>query len=152
MFCAGGIGISPILSQYREFLHHHRNNQPTNNNNNNHQVETTPKTTFLYSVSSEDELVFADELAKMSKPGCNRLIFTKTNSGTAWNENNVYETSDEFNHVEKKCGRRLAELINDAPVDAIYYICGPPSMIDDAVSQLNRKGVPSDSVKYEKWW
>jgi nitric oxide dioxygenase len=158
IFVAGGIGISPILSQYREFLYH-RNQHSSS--------IAPPKTTFLYSASSEDELIFGSELAELSRYGCtlgyDRMIFTITNSSTKTaaaakrdTRNNILvrEMSDkEFRHIEKRRGRMLTELLKDAPIDdAVYYICGPPSMIDDAVSQLNRKGVPLNNVKYEKWW
>jgi ferredoxin-NADP reductase len=36
--------------------------------------------------------------------------------------------------------------------NSIFYICGPPSMIDTTVEQLERNGVPTERIKYEKWW
>lgn len=153
VFCAGGIGISPILSQYREFLYQ-RERLPGSGSG---AAADNPATSlFLYSVSSPDELVFAEELADLSRPGSisgrDRMIFALTKStSTTWDDS-LENSKDDATHVERKMGRRLIEILDAAPKDAIYYICGPPSMIDDAVSHLTQKGVPSDSIKLEKWW
>ena len=76
VFCAGGIGVSPILSQYREFIFLRDKNNSLSINN------EIPKTMFLYSASSDRELVFADCLAELSRQGSeqghDRMVFAIT--------------------------------------------------------------------------
>jgi ferredoxin-NADP reductase len=150
VFCAGGIGISPILSQYREFLFY-RDYSSEKVPNDKTKHDDKPKSMFLYSVATPEELVFGKELVELSRPGSilghDRMEFTFTKTTTtSWNED------PSSVHVDKSCGRKLIPFLDEAPKDSLYFICGPPSMIDDAVSHLKSKGVPCDSVKYEKWW
>ncbi|KAG7361496.1 oxidoreductase NAD-binding domain containing protein [Nitzschia inconspicua] len=153
VFCAGGIGISPILSQYREFLHQRAAALLGTGND-----DMKPrKTLFLYSVSTPDELVFAEELADLSRPGSelghDRMVFTVTQSTSSWNQSVSYNQGiATATHIERRGGRQLIETLEEAPANALYYICGPPSMIDEAVQHLERKGIPSDNIKFEKWW
>mmetsp|Transcript_18335 Transcript_18335/g.51097 ORF Transcript_18335/g.51097 Transcript_18335/m.51097 type:complete len:284 (+) Transcript_18335:113-964(+) len=173
VFCAGGIGISPILSQYREFLF--RRDAMTaastgrieaNCTTNTRTTPGTPSTMFLYSASSAKELVFGKELAELSKEGCSkghdRMVFSLTNGETIddgnpqnrSSETTLQEESCPFPaHVERRKGRILTDFLDEGPIDANYYICGPSSMIDDAVSHLKDvRSIPSERIKYEKWW
>ena len=146
VFCAGGIGISPILSQYREFLHQRRQTVDID--------ATQSPSMFLYSVSTSEELVFGKELGELSlstswKPGHDRMVFSLTKTtDKLWDDAIV----DEFPTIERCNGRILTKFLDEAPDNAIYYICGPPSMIDDAVSHLLERGVTDSCIKYEKWW
>jgi len=56
VFCAGGIGISPLLSMYRQWnvLQQKQHSRKEDNR--------LPSASFFYSVSREEELVFLDEL------------------------------------------------------------------------------------------
>jgi len=67
IFCAGGIGVSPILSQYREFLF--LRDKKTNPLSAANTGIETAATMFLYTVSSATELVFGSELAELSRQG-----------------------------------------------------------------------------------
>lgn len=169
VFCAGGIGVSPILSQYREFIFLRQKtnlNQPDANS----KVET-PATMFLYTASSATELVFGSELAELSRQGSeqghDRMVFaltqqlskSDTTSSTAPKTSKSAEPwvlnggDDIPPHVQRRTGRVMTEFLNEAPNDAIYYICGPPSMIDDAIDHLtNVRAIPLEQIKYEKWW
>jgi ferredoxin-NADP reductase len=76
VFCAGGIGISPILSQYREYLFL-REKATSTTTTTTAALNTT--TMFLYSASTIEELVFADELAQSGSKKCHdRMVFTIT--------------------------------------------------------------------------
>lgn len=159
VFCAGGIGISPILSQYREFLYQRDKYLKAISGKASAAAATT--TLFLYSVSTPDELVFGKELVKLSRPGSSRpsegldrMIFTltRTNDGSSWDNSEEAYGSDAARHMERRTGRQMMEILEQAPKDAVFYICGPPSMIDEAVLHLEQKGVPSERIKFEKWW
>jgi glycine betaine catabolism B len=157
VFCAGGIGINPILSQYREFLYHQRDELSRSSRSG--AVVVKPVTTlFLYSVAASNEFVFGEELADLSRPGgsekgYDRMIFTLTQSSWDKSASKINPDTDFFAaHVERRQGRQLISILEEAPTEAIYYICGPPLMIEDAVHHLKQKGISSSSIKFEKWW
>mmetsp|Transcript_22174 Transcript_22174/g.54900 ORF Transcript_22174/g.54900 Transcript_22174/m.54900 type:complete len:259 (+) Transcript_22174:170-946(+) len=151
VFCAGGIGVSPILSQYREFLFlRDKTNAASGSPDANVTVETAP-TMFLYTASSTTELVFGSELAELSRHG-SQLGHDKMEFALTQNKESL-DSGDIPSHVTCRTGRVLAEFLNDAPHDANFYICGPPSMIDDAVNHLtNIRAIPQERIYYEKWW
>ncbi|MGK3748001.1 MAG: ferredoxin-NADP reductase, partial [Bacillariaceae sp.] len=185
VFCAGGIGISPILSQYREYLFlREKATSATNSATTADAADTLNTTTmFLYSASTCEELVFADELAELlssqtgSNKGHDRMVFTITKT-TEEEDDCVTKTGaspaaaspttrstivdgcdvtklsgQKFVHVDQHKGRILIEFLDEAPEDAIYYLCGPTSMIDDAVQHLSiTRKIPLERIKYEKWW
>jgi ferredoxin-NADP reductase len=144
VFVAGGIGISPILSLYRahwETL----------------QSGSKSATTMLYSVSTQDELVFGDELVDLIGKYGNvdrgdRLILTLTQQAP-W-EQDVKDTDTKPGLIEYRMGRQLDDFLssNMQAMDSDYYICGPPVMLDEAVQILRNQGVSDESINYEKWW
>ncbi|VEU41269.1 unnamed protein product [Pseudo-nitzschia multistriata] len=153
VFCAGGIGIAPVLSQYREFLFLRGA-----------AAEGSPAAPamLLYTASRAEELVFGGELADLSREGCtagggsDRVVFALTREPTGWgSERNGDSDSDRTfpPHVELRTGRVLKEFLDEGPADADYYLCGPPSMIDEAVAHLRGvRSIPHEQIKYEKWW
>jgi len=164
VFCAGGIGISPILSQYREFLFLRDTiGTPPSSSSSDTDIETAT-TMFLYTASSAEELVFGEELAELSQQGCkkghDRMVFALTkqiteNDDITSRRHELLLFNDVQQHVERRTGRILTEFLDETPNDAIYYICGPPSMIDDAVQHLTtarERKIPLERIKYEKWW
>ena len=36
--------------------------------------------------------------------------------------------------------------------DVVSYLCGPPAMADNMAETLQRVGLASTSIFYEKWW
>ena len=138
VFCAGGIGISPILGQYRELQSRRL------------FAKTKMPTDFLYSVPTQDELVFGDELLELvskDTDGLDKLTLSLTKQ-SEW-EN--LETKDHPN-VEFKTGRLLQSFLDNAPIDAVFYLCGPPAMLDDSVDQLVKRGIASSDIQCERWW
>ena len=51
-------------------------------------------------------------------------------------------------------GRIDADLLRSEGIDpnALFFICGPPSMIQDVAAMLAALGVPGSRVRYEQWW
>lgn len=163
IFCAGGIGVSPILSQYREFLFLREKT------NDGAGVETAP-TMFLYTVSSASELVFGRELSDLSRQGSeeghDKMVFALTKETNkcdaisssvpgATKEQGLFVLDDGSvpPHVGCRTGRVLTDFLDEIPHVANYYICGPPSMIDDTVHHLTTvRAIPLERIKYEKWW
>ena len=97
VFCAGGIGISPIISQYREFLFLRDTIAAPTSSSTDTDTDTdtdisieTATTMFLYTASSAEEFVFGEELAELSQQGCkkghDRMVFALTNKQTIEND------------------------------------------------------------------
>eukprot|EP00980_Cylindrotheca_fusiformis_P020578 scaffold7641_cov115-Cylindrotheca_fusiformis.AAC.24 len=150
VFCAGGIGISPVLGNYRAFLAYHEKNG------------TLPNSMFLYSIATQDEFIFGNELMNLfhcqhDATHKSRMVCTLTKS-SKWthiengNSTSGAEDNESKSRVEFRVGRYLHEFLNATPKESIFYICGPAAMNDDAASYLEANGVPSASIRYEKWW
>jgi len=130
VFCAGGIGISPLLAMYRQHVQ---------------ERGDTGKASFLYLVPNEEELVFAEELVDLASFKGDQVVLSLTQQD---------EWKEPLNGVECATGRQVMQrfLQDNTSNDSIYYICGPPSMLDEAIGVLEQKGVPSTNIVYEKWW
>ena len=146
VFVAGGIGISPLLGLYRQHVRADQN-QPQS---------SPPPVKFFYSVRTEDEVVFRNELTELLRPN-DTLTITLTQSSD-WKSPGVES------NIRYQVGRGLTDFLmsvresnNTKHIkycwkDAIYYICGPPSMQEDALTTLQEAGVPNHRLLYERWW
>jgi ferredoxin-NADP reductase len=136
VFCAGGIGISPLLSMYRQWTQLL-------------QGKDSPQASFLYSVSTEEELVFGEELAQQAALANHRLIFTLTQQ-PSWSD--ALQTKLQDQGVDCRTGRHMKDFLLDADPTSAFYICGPPSMLDEGVDLLEKRGVDQRNLHYERWW
>jgi Na+-transporting NADH:ubiquinone oxidoreductase subunit NqrF len=75
------------------------------------------------------------------------MIFTLTKEGSNWEDD-----SQSMAHVEQRFGRHLHNFLTMARNDAVYYVCGPSSMIDETIHVLKDKKVCEENIIYEKWW
>lgn len=112
---AGGIGITPLLSMFRSV------------------DKTNSEVKVFYSVSSDEDLLFKEELAPYA-------TFTVTKTPTK-NWNGETERID-LNFLKKY----------HAIFDSDFFICGPRPMIDSLTSELMEFGVPKNKIHFEKWW
>jgi ferredoxin-NADP reductase len=140
VFCAGGIGIAPVLCQYREFL----------SQRGVAESQQGAPAMFLYSVSTPDELVFADELSELISTGTKKNELDKMTFSLT--QSSEWRTPSKYPNVELTTGRVLKPFLDEASKDSTFYMCGPPAMLDDAVSHLEARGIPSSNIRYEKWW
>ncbi len=166
VFCVGGIGISPLLSMYRQWSHLQQ--QCLIDKDEGHVI---PPSSFLYSVSTEDELVFQKELVETTTllksmehtPTCTHnlkssnsnsrskhsLIFTITQS-QEWKD----DLKNEFERhgVQCKTGRFMKDFLQDANPTSSFHICGPSAMLDEGVELLQNRGVSKEHIHFERWW
>ena len=122
---AGGIGLTPLMSIVRSA----------------NELATRTRLTLVYSASTLDELLFRDELESIAADNPRiKLIFTVTQP--------ISDTWD--GHT----GRIDAELLSSESVDinALFFVCGPPVMIQAMISMLRDLGVPRTRIRYEQWW
>jgi ferredoxin-NADP reductase len=169
VFCAGGIGIVTMLSLYRaHYQNEHLRRLDTT------LPETLPQspTTLFYSASTQEEMVFADELIDLvstygTQARGDRLVLALTQQA-AWKHitstSNAEQTDqektlvdftsgEEEGVIEYRTGRELRNFLSEQADDSLYYLCGPPAMIDEAVRILvEDRGVPESDILYEKWW
>ncbi len=115
---AGGIGITPLLSMAgdRRLQEQHR-----------------PKISLVYSVVSEDEALYLDELRELeSQLGKDRFELV------------VHETG-EGDDEEYLTAERLDEYVGPLN-ECVYLICGPTPMMDSLKAQLQEAGVPFERI------
>ena len=122
---AGGIGLTPLMSIVRSA----------------HELATRTHLTLIHSASTPDELLFRSELTSIAAANSRiRYVFTVTQPSP--------ETWD--GHT----GRIDADLLSEESVDldALFFVCGPPSMIRAIVATLRELGIPRARIRYEQWW
>ena len=122
---AGGIGLTPLMSIVRSA----------------HELATRTRLTLIHSASTPDELLFKSELTSIAAANSRiRSVFTVTQT--------LPDTWD------RHTGRIDADLLSEESVDldALFFVCGPPSMIRAIVATLRELGVPRPRIRYEQWW
>ena len=119
-----GIGLTPLMSIIAYVAEAH----------------PEVRATLIYSASTPDELLFRARLEDMAnKSGSIRCLLTVTGpAGKTWD-----------GHV----GRIGPNLLAEAEIDlnARFYVCGPPPMIQEIVGVLDGLGVPPERIEYEGW-
>ena len=195
-FCAGGIGVSPLLSMYRQHVQEREraeqvqtnqkesNHNIHNHNDRNHENQSRtefPKASFYYSVRHHNEIVYGKELRELAARHGDDLNVFVTRADSAHNSNGSEEVKDvaipltagtkadivvaaaaathSANPQNTHCGReRLRHFLEKSTetvgsnLSPLYYLCGPPSMQDDAIAILQSRGVADNSIIYERWW
>ena len=122
---AGGIGLTPLMSIVRSV----------------DQLAARTKLTLVYSTSTPEELLFRDELDEIAAGNPRiRCVFTVTKPAS--------EVWDGYT------GRIDSDLLREESVDldALFFVCGPPSMIRAMVAMLRGLGVSRPRIRYEQWW
>lgn len=120
----GGVGVTPLLSIFR-FVR-----------------DASPEThaTLYYSVSQPEEILFREELEESARKHTHvSLEITVTQLSPDW-----HGTTGRINK------HKLAAL--NAPPNTLFYLCGPPGMVDDMDALLRELGVPPSRIIFERWW
>jgi ferredoxin-NADP reductase len=125
LLVAGGSGVVPLMSilRYRQ------------------EVRSNVAATILYSARSWDDVIYRDELERMSKDAGLDLTFTLTRSQPQdW----------------KGFARRIdAMMLQDVGAlkhpDTRAYVCGPTPLVESVATALVGLGYPADRVKTERF-
>ncbi len=123
VFLAGGIGITPVRSILRRAAHD----------------RLTHRLLLFYSNRQPGDAAFLDELTALQAENSHfTLVATMTAPGTnRW--------AGETGHIDAAMlGRHMQGAT--AP---IYYVVGPPAMVDGTRAMLNRMGVDDDDIRTE---
>ena len=124
LFVAGGTGIAPL----RAMIGHVLGLQPART------------MSVLYSARRSDEFAFIEELRGYEAAGRLALHQTVTrDDGTEWQGRRGRISRSEF------------EVVLHAPASTLCFVCGPPAMVDEAVTVLSLLGVPAELIRTEQW-
>ena len=150
VFCAGGIGVSPLLSMYRHW-NELQSQQQQKQKEGGEAPKKCPSASFLYSVSVEDELVFLEELLRegSSSRSVHDLIFTLTQQHE-WTDTLQQRLESEGVHCRR--GRIMKEFLNSSDPKSAFYLCGPTAMLDEGVELLQYRGIDEKNIHFERWW
>ena len=128
VFIAGGIGITPFVSILR---------QAAND-------ELSQRLLLLYSNRRPEDAAFLGELQRLERQNKNfHLVATMTEmskSNRAWDGERSVIDEDLINRVR-------GDLV--AP---IYYLAGPPAMVDAMRQVLNRASINDDDIRSEEFY
>src|SRR5271157_2151305 len=121
---SGGVGITPLRSICRFCT----------------DMMLTPNVTLLYGNQTEKDIVFRQELEQMQTQNSNlNVVFTLAEPSTDWRG---YTGNINVEMVKKE--------IPEYP-ETVFYICGPPGMVQAMENVLNSLKVPQKSVKKENF-
>lgn len=124
VFLAGGSGITPFISAIRFAVSRNLPNQIT----------------LLYSNKTVDDIIYKDELEKLSKRENLTVINSLSNDiPQGWEGSRGRIDRDMIlSHVNQ---------LNEK----LWYVCGPPPMVEQLKKVLQEIGVPDDNLRIEDW-
>ncbi len=124
VFLAGGSGITPFISALR---YAHKNNLSNN-------------LFLLYSNRTKEDIIFGEELAELAKTKNISVVNTLSHSRPEdWEE--------ETGRIDKEMIEKYVENIHSK----LWYICGPPPMVDAMEEILRELEVKDENIRYEDW-
>jgi ferredoxin-NADP reductase len=119
---AGGMGITPMRSLCRYCT----------------DMNLHSSVTLLYANNTEADIVFRGEFEEMQKRNRNfRVVLALSEAAPDW---------------KGRTGRISADMIREEVPDyltTVFYVCGPPAMVDAMRALLRDMGVPGGSIKAE---
>ncbi len=123
VFIAAGAGLTPLMSMIRHIL----------------DKKLKIKPTLIYSVKKPENIIYRKESEEIEKNKKAKIFLTITRpEGTDW---------------RGRTGRIDKKMISDyAPLNnSLFYICGPPEMVEGTVKILEELGVDGDRINREQW-
>ncbi|MGP8337949.1 MAG: FAD-binding oxidoreductase [Methanosarcinaceae archaeon] len=121
---SGGIGITPIISICKYYT----------------DTGLDTKVTIISSNKAQKDIVFRDELDQMEENNNNlKVVHTLTGAGDDWQ-----------GYQERISESMIIREIRNYK-NCVFYLCGPPMMIDSMVSILDNLGVLKERVKQESF-
>jgi len=124
VFIAGGIGITPLMSNLRHLR----------------DVQAQKRVLLIYANKTEDDIVFREELAQLeagSRPEV-KVIHILSRAGEAWKgEGGRLDRAK----IKALCGERLGT--------GLFFLCSPPAMTENLYRILRGLGVPDARISFE---
>ncbi|MFW5684065.1 MAG: ferric reductase-like transmembrane domain-containing protein [Spirochaetota bacterium] len=123
VFVAGGIGITPFLSQLRYIR----------------DAGLNRTVTLIWGNKTEDDICFADELEAMKQEIADFDFVHVMSHQDDWPGEKGFIT-DEI----------IRKYVDDVQA-ATFFVCGPPVMMQVVIPTIEGMGVPSERVRYERF-
>jgi glycine betaine catabolism B len=121
-FIAGGIGITSLWSMIRNAT----------------DMLYDTDITLLYSVKSEPEILFREMMPEIAEANLHlSMVITLTEPGAGW-----------IGHTGRISRGMIEEEIPDWRT-RVFYISGPPAMVDAIRTILREMGLPEDQARHE---
>ena len=125
-FIAGGVGIAPLLSVLRQM-----------------RATADPRpVALLYGNRLEERIVYRDELERLNAEAKVSVTHVLSEPSSEWRGG--------IGLVAAESIAATFEGFHDAR-EWTYLLCGPPAMIDSAEAALLARGVPSNSIRSERF-
>ena len=128
VFLTGGIGVTPFRSIALQTTH-----------------ERSPHLLWMfYSNRRPEDAAFLDELTKLQTEKSNfKLVSTMTN---------VAESRKHWNGETGYIDKQMLSKYIDELSGPIYYIAGPPAMVDGMTKLLSESGVKATDIRSEEFF
>ncbi len=127
IFLAGGIGITPFHSMILYAA----------------EKNLSLSITLFVSFSTVEEIVFYDEIIKISNDHQNiKTIYTVTK---------LQESSKSWNGETGRISSEMIKKYSPDFIHSLFYVSGPPAMVDAMLSLIKEMGVQDEQVKKEKF-
>ena len=123
VFLGAGTGITPLMSMLRFGK---AKNLPGGK-------------TLIYSVKTPENIVYKKELIGLQKSGLRLFITITRPENSGW--------TGLTGRIDKKM---ISETVGDLS-DAVFYMCGPPEMVESTVKILEELGIPKERINREQW-
>lgn len=128
VFVAGGIGITPFMSMLRQAV----------------QDDQSRELILLYSNRRPEDAAFLNELQEIAKRNKKiRVIATMTDmarSNRPW-EGRVGAIND-----------ALIASVGNSDTTPVYYVVGPPGLVETLRDMLNRMGIGDNDIRSEEFY
>ncbi|HEY9072826.1 MAG TPA: ferredoxin reductase family protein [Desulfobaccales bacterium] len=123
-FIAGGIGITPLMSNLRHMR----------------DTRAERRVLLLYANRDEPDIIFRKELARMEAEGRPdlKVVHILSRPGAAW--------QGERGHLDRE---KLARVAGDHLATSTFWLCCPSPMLKSTVAILRDLGVPYGRITYE---
>ena len=97
--------------------------------------------TLLYSSRSWEEIIYREELDRLSENPASRIIHTLTRSQPhGWD-----------GYTRRIDAAMLADVAGEPEPGRIAYVCGPTRLVENVANELVTLGYPADRVKTERF-
>lgn len=123
VFIAGGTGVAPLRSMWQSLL----------------ESKSTTKMRLLYSTRFADEIIYKDELNKLSASGVMPSFITVT------------RPEEGYTGLQGRIDKHFVEKHVSDPKGSVYYICGAPAMVQDMKKALHDLDVAAEQIFHEAW-
>jgi NAD(P)H-flavin reductase len=129
---AGGVGIAPFLSVLRHFKN----------------IKAGNKVTLFWVNKGIEDVFSSDEIEAITKDLAVTAVYCFSRA-----DNVQQYFRQEYPGVYYEKGRLSSDILKRFGItkDAAFYLCGPPPMMESALTELGSLGVDQSAVQQERF-